>query len=136
MQKNNLYIYGTVFNNAKWVRDSINSIKSLNPKEIIIADAMSNDGTYEILKELNVKVIRTGERMSRGKGRQIALNEVLKIAKPDDFVMYIDLDTIYTQKFIDYVKNFIDNPPEKTIGIGMLSRVQDNLNVEWRDLNS
>jgi len=135
MQKTDLYIYGTVLNNAKWVRDSINSIKPLNPKAMIFVDGMSTDGTYEILQELGVKVIRTGKLESRGKSRQIALNEVFKIAKPDDFVMYIDLDTIYKEKFIDYVKNFINNPPERTIGIVGLSRVKDNYNVEWRDLN-
>ena len=93
-----LFIYGTVFNNAGRVKECIESLKPLNYKKIFAVDSCSTDGTYEIINKIpNVSVER--KRCSHGLGRQIAMSNALKEAKDEDFLMYVDFDTIYYKTY-------------------------------------
>ncbi|MGC9012471.1 glycosyltransferase family 2 protein, partial [Thermogladius sp.] len=69
-------VYGTVFNNARYVEESIKSVYRPN-YTIVVVDSYSTDGTWEKLLELkrdfNLKLYRY--KSSRGLGRQIALRK-------------------------------------------------------------
>ena len=132
--KRELYIYGTVYNNEEYVSKCINSIIDLNPKKIIITDSGSTDETVNKLRSLGVTVIEAG-RCSRGKGRQIALDYIYKIAHDNDLAMYIDLDTIYSKYFISLMKMDIKKAKDNEVYLGMLATIRTNKKVQWRNLN-
>ncbi|MEL9941102.1 MAG: glycosyltransferase family A protein [Desulfurococcus sp.] len=98
-------MYGTVFNNAQYVEESIKSV--FNPSyDIVIVDSYSTDGTWEKLlelrKEYNLTLYRY--RSSRGLGRHIALYK----CPEGSITAYFDLDTIYSTAFhriIGYAEN-------------------------------
>lgn len=129
-----LYIYGTVFNNVDRAMRSIKSISKLRPKSIFITDNFSTDGTYEVLtRTKGVKIIRN--HCSHGKGRQLALDLALQKAKDDDFVMYIDLDTIYNLKFVKLIEDKMKTLNDNEVFIfGMLSKARINKRIKWHDL--
>ncbi len=133
-----LYIYGTVMNNAKWVEDSINSIMPLHPELIVITDNHSTDGTTEILKNMIAKgypiMLIEGKNWSRGLGRQKALEVIYKIAKDTDFATYIDLDTIYSEKYINAIKEQMNKFQDNEVGYSMLCTVKTNKLAEWKNL--
>jgi glycosyltransferase involved in cell wall biosynthesis len=102
-----LFVYATVLNNAEWVTDCIASVERLKPEQITITDAGSTDGTKQLLDEMSVKyenILIAQEPSSRGKGRQIALDLIYNIANDDDLVMYADCDDVYSDYFVDYIR--------------------------------
>ncbi len=129
-----LFIYGTVFNNADRVGKCIESLKPLNYKKIFVVDNYSTDGTYEILKNMqNVVVMR--RKCSHGLGRQLALELALKEAYDEDFLMYVDFDTVYFDKYVNIIKEMIKKLSDNEVFIfGMLSKAKLNRSVPWRDL--
>lgn len=97
-----LYIYATSFNNANRVDACLDSLAPLKPKMMVVADNLSVDGTAEKLKAHGVKVI--SERCTMGRGRQLAMEAVLAVAKDNDKLIYIDTDTVYKKKVIDLIR--------------------------------
>ncbi|MGC9122437.1 MAG: glycosyltransferase family A protein, partial [Thermogladius sp.] len=89
-------VYGTVFNNARYVEESIKSVYRPN-YTIVVVDSYSTDGTWEKLLELkrdfNLKLYRY--KSSRGLGRQIALRK----CPEGSITAYFDLDTVYDKSF-------------------------------------
>ena len=138
-----LYIYGTVYMNGKTIQKSIESLLPLTKKFNLyfsITDNFSTDNTYEWLmsnlnKYKNVTFYVKQVKCNRGKGREIALNHILNFAKPNDFTFYIDFDTIYTKKYINYIINFVNRGGKNKIGIGHLSLIKYNYDVNWKNLN-
>ncbi|OWP53125.1 N-glycosyltransferase [Candidatus Micrarchaeum sp.] len=101
-----LFIYGTVFNNASRVQACIDSLMPLKYAKIFVVDNYSTDGTYETLKNIeNLVVIR--KKCSHGLGRKIALEKALNKAGDEDFLMYVDFDTVYNKEYIDLVKKIL-----------------------------
>jgi glycosyltransferase involved in cell wall biosynthesis len=94
-------LYGTVYNNADTVEESVKSVFDPSYK-IIITDNYSTDGTYEKLKELrkdfNLTVLRY--KSSRGVGRQYSLN----YCPENSMTAYFDMDVKYNRVFHDIVK--------------------------------
>lgn len=132
-----LRIYGTVYNNADLLEKCLESISGLRPYKIYAVDNFSTDGTYDILKRYKeVKIERL--KCSRGKGRDIALSMLLKEAAPDDPVMYIDFDMIFSPKYVAMLSERIKEvkPNEMYLLFGGLSLANTNVNLPWRDLNS
>jgi len=94
-------IYGKVYNNAKYIRNSLISLIHVLPDfddyyELVVVDNYSTDGTFKILKNFarehkNIKVIRA--KCSRGKGRDVALKN-----SSGDYVFYIDFDDIFEEQ--------------------------------------
>lgn len=98
-------IYGTVYNNAFSVEDSIKSVFDPN-YNIVITDSFSTDGTWEKLQELKKKYNLTLLRLksSRGRGRDYAL----KHCPPNSLTAYVDLDVIYNLNFHKIISKEID----------------------------
>ena len=67
------------------------------PKEIIVVDGNSTDGTIEIVKDMNVRLIIEPRR-----GYGVALRTGMKAAKGDVVVM-VDGDGTYEVKHINYL---------------------------------
>ncbi|BFI73647.1 hypothetical protein YN1_6340 [Nanoarchaeota archaeon] len=100
-----LGIYGTVYNSADTVRQTIEDLKSKLKEDfiLVVTDNYSTDDTYEILKEYDfIDTIRA--KSTRGKGRQIALQHLIKNYPEVDFIFYIDFDL----EFPDYLQKMID----------------------------
>jgi glycosyltransferase involved in cell wall biosynthesis len=136
-EERRLYIYSTVYNNANRVEASLASISKLNPKAIFVVDNFSTDGTYEKLrKHKSVRVFRV--RCKRGRGRDIALHELLKDARSNDLVMNVDLDMIYKSPYIKSVKEYIGRVKDNEMycDIGSLSTAKTNKDLGWMDLNA
>ncbi len=99
------WVYGTVYNNANTVEESIGSVYASNTN-IAIVDAFSTDGTYEKLlalkQDYNLKIARV--KCSRGKGRDVAL----RMCQPGSFAGYFDLDAIYNDNFQKVLDSEID----------------------------
>ena len=95
-------IYGTVYNNAKYIGACLNSLIQALPDfddyyELVIVDNYSTDGTFKILRNFakehkNVKLLQA--KCSRGKGRDIALKNTI-----GDYVFYIDFDCVFEKEF-------------------------------------
>ncbi|MCS7385718.1 MAG: glycosyltransferase family 2 protein [archaeon GB-1867-005] len=94
-------IYGTVYNNAYIIENSISSlIRALRDfeerYELVIVENYSTDGTWEKLLKIkkqyeNLRLFRY--KCSRGKGRDIALRQTT-----GDFVMYLDFDCLFSRE--------------------------------------
>ncbi len=138
-----LYIYGTVYMNGGTIKKSVESLLPLTKKfnlYLSIIDNFSTDNTYRWLvsnsnKYKNMVFYIKQVKCNRGKGRDIALNHILNIAQPNDFTFYIDLDSIYTKKYINYIFNFINQRSKNKIGMYYLSLVKYNYGVNWKNLN-
>ncbi len=132
-----LYIYSTVYNNAKRVRESIDSIKKINvDKKIFIIDNYSTDGTYEILLSINDITVKR-EKCTRGKGRQLAMEMAEKEATDTDFFMTFDLDTIYTDNFAILIEWALKNiGSNDVVFMNFLCKKQTNFKIPWRDINN
>ncbi len=130
------YIYATCYNNATIIESCLNSIVKLQPYMLYVVDNYSTDKSYEILCKIIKKGIVIRKKCSRGRGRDLALKLLFKFGKPkkSDTILYIDLDTIYTKKFVSYVK-----ANSNTDGITVLAGVSKaglNKRLFWRDLNN
>lgn len=109
----------------------------LNPSGIYVTDNFSTDKTIEILRKYP-KVRVTQYKCRRGKGREMALKEILKVARPEDCVMYVDFDAIMKKPFIDLVKRKMTTIKHKEIyvDLGSLSTAKTNQDLPWPPLNA
>lgn len=83
------------FNEEKFLPKLLNSIKkqTLQPSEIIIADAFSQDSTRKIAKAFGVKVIDGGlPPVARNNGAKVATQEVL---------LFLDSDVVLPASFLE-----------------------------------
>ena len=129
-------IYATVYNNVDTVDRSVASLSGLKPYKLYVVDSFSSDGTYEKLSKYD-NIVAKRARCTRGKGRDIALDMLLKEAKDSEPVMYVDLDTIYTRDYISVVlkqAKFLRHGELRMLFIG-LSTAKTNRGLFWRDLN-
>ena len=133
-------IYGTVYNNAYIIKESImsirNALENLEDRyELVIVDNYSSDGTWEILLRLknsinNLKLLRY--RCSRGKGRDLALRYT-----SGEYVMYADFDCIYGKEFGTLIEKLRKICTKGEIwNFGFSTRdTMINLIGGWKDLN-
>ena len=132
-----LYIYGTIFNNASTVLESLKSISKTQYKKLFITDNYSTDGTYEILnqyrKEYRLEIIRV--KCNRGMGRQIAMQNAIRECTETDYSMTMDFDSIYGQDFVSYVTEIIKISRENSVFNNFLSLRNVNT-IPWRNLNN
>ncbi|MEM0201874.1 MAG: glycosyltransferase family 2 protein [Candidatus Micrarchaeaceae archaeon] len=132
-----LRIYGTVYNNADLIEKCLRSISGLKPYHIYVVDNFSTDKTYNILKKHKAVSIKR-LKCSRGKGRDVALAMMLKKAAPDDPVMYLDFDTIFSPEYVSMLLKKIRTikPNEMYNLFNGLSLASTNANLPWRNLNA
>ena len=85
-------------------------------------------------KEVKIKRLKC----SRGKGRDVALAMLLKEAAPNDPVMYIDFDMIFSPKYVAMLSERIKTVKANEMYnlFNGLSLASTNANLPWRDLNA
>jgi len=125
-------IYGTVYNNASYVEESIKSI--YRPEyHVVIVDNYSTDGTWERLlelrKEYNLQLYRY--RCSRGLGRNIALHK----CPENSLTAYFDLDTIYYDAYHRVIHAAETYGSASALGVVVVNREYAIRRGGWRDLN-
>lgn len=110
--------------NAKaTIEQVILSIKRNNPKEIIVVDANSQDGTREILEGMGVRVLT-----DPGKGLALARQIGIENAS-GEFVFFAGDDNIFAKNSIGRVKRYIME--HGWIGGSMLTRVKTYSKNYW-----
>jgi len=148
-----LGIYGTIYNNVDTVETTIktltDSIKDLFDEIVfVITDNYSDDGTYEKLLELKeryrdskIKIDIIREKSTRGKGRQIAMENLIKNYDVD-FVTYTDFDITYYPFQRDIFKAIINNIKDYEIwgGVAGLATYKAykkilEKGIKWPDMN-
>ena len=137
MTMRELKIYGTVFNNAKYIDACLNSLKPLGKLDIYVVDNDSTDGTLEKLlawgNYFNIHIY-TNE-CTRGAGRQLALEYLKSESSPEDLTFYIDFDTVYSDKFVETILSASKTIKDNELSIAMLGTVRTQKLAEWKDLN-
>jgi glycosyltransferase involved in cell wall biosynthesis len=125
-------VYGTVYNNASTVEESIKSV--WKPEyEIVIVDNYSTDGTWEKLlglrKEYNLRAYRY--RCSRGLGRNIALH----MCPENSITAYFDLDTRYNYAYHKIIEASQAYGSMSAPGLVVVEKEFAIRRGGWRDLN-
>jgi glycosyltransferase involved in cell wall biosynthesis len=141
VNKPRISVYGTVYNNANLLEDSLQSIlklrKQIKNLEIVIVDNFSQDGTWEILqnysrKYRNFKIYQV--KCSRGRGRQIAYWK-----STGELIFYVDFDVVHStafRKFIIYLaSNYKPKNNEIWLPSFFCSREIMKKVGGWRDFN-
>lgn len=90
-----------MMNEKDVVRNMLESIKSINPDEIVIVDEYSTDGTRDILKECfsNVKIIDGRLENNYSKIRNLAISYSTK-----DWILFLDADETFEQPLCDALR--------------------------------
>lgn len=89
-------------NEVSTVRNMLNSIKQIEPDEIVVVDEYSNDGTRDILKEYNVKIVDGKLENNYSIIRNLALSNV---SSKIDWILFIDADELLSDDLIKVLKN-------------------------------
>ena len=104
MSKNSIYIYGTCFNVSRTCKKTIKSLSSLKKLfniKFFIVDNYSKDGSANELKrvfvEYKLKYELIQMHSNHGAGRKKAMDLALAESSSRDYLMYIDLDIVYTK---------------------------------------
>ena len=105
----------TVYNNASSISELMDSLLvQEDPKEIVVVDSMSGDGTSEILEKYareHPEVKHFMIKCSRGRGRNIGVSKAAF-----DFVAFTDGDAVADPEWIRSMRNFFSRDYEMVIG--------------------
>lgn len=112
------------FNQAKFIERTIKSVlaQKYPNLEYIIMDGGSTDGTVQILKEYDSKIIWRSEK---DKGQANAINKGLKLAT-GDILAYLNSDDTYENGVLLKVAQFYGNNPEKKWFFGKCRIINEN----------
>lgn len=97
--KNKISLIIPTFNEEKYIKKTLLSIKSQNFKkfETLIIDSFSKDRTLEIAKRFKVKIVKTKRRnvgYARNLGARISKSEIL---------VFLDADTLIPKNFLNRI---------------------------------
>ncbi|MEF8849110.1 MAG: glycosyltransferase [Candidatus Thermoplasmatota archaeon] len=123
-----------VKNEKKYIKDCVKSVFNQNYKgdyEVIVVDGMSDDGTYEVLKEMqndfDLKVYRN-KRENAAAGRNIGINKA-----EGEFVAFIDGDAIASKNWLTQIKKTFEKYEDKNlVGVGGTDRLPEDSSKKAR----
>ena len=74
---------------------------------------------------------------TRGKGKEIAVEYLYKVGKPNDndLIFYTDFDTIYKEPFIKKIKHLLKKPEQNTLYITFKIVIAKINFYGWENLN-
>jgi cellulose synthase/poly-beta-1,6-N-acetylglucosamine synthase-like glycosyltransferase len=122
-----------VFNKGKHLKGTINSALNMSyePKEIIVVDDGSNDGSEKICRTYEKRGLIRLIHFNRNRGKSNALNAAVKVAN-GDLVLSIDADSFVSSGSLEkMVRHFEDPEMGAVAGVvkvkstgGILNRLQ------------
>lgn len=97
-------------NEIETIQWSLKSLKNqtVKPKEIIVVDGGSTDGSLEIAEALADKVLK--EVKGIGYGRVYGI-----LASQGEFICSADSDTIYPRRYLESASKYLSNPQVKAV---------------------
>ena len=118
---NKITILIPVFNEVNTLKDILNKVENIDfyglEKEIILIDDYSTDGTKELYKELNYKVLYHDKNMGKGAALRTGFKEA-----SGDIITIQDADTEYNpQDLLPLVKSIIDDEADVVYGSRFLN---------------
>ena len=106
------------FNNAKYIQDCINSLKSqtYDNIEIIFFDDNSKDNSIEIIEKFeNIKIIRNNIQTNFGSLNQInAFKKAIELSS-GELIFFLDSDDFFHKNKIEKITNLFLNDRDKMI---------------------
>lgn len=99
MSNNTLTVCSFMMNEKDVVRDMLESVKSINPDEIVVVDEYSTDGTRDILNEYNVNIIDGKLENNYSKIRNLAISYSTK-----NWILFVDADETLEQSLCDILR--------------------------------
>ena len=135
-------IITVVWNNAKTIRDAINSVLNQSYKDVeyIVVDGASTDGTIKIVQSYGDKIKFISEKDNglydaMNKGIRMATGDVVGILNSDDFYASDKILQIVADEFLNsntdsvYANlEYVDaNNPKKVVGYWKSKKYQDGL---------
>lgn len=128
-------IYGTVFNNRRYLPSVIKSLNGLKPYKLYIVDNFSTDGSYEYLKKLNnVAIVK--KYCSKGIGRDTALKMAVSEASPNDLTFILDFDSSFKPYFYKVIKWAKYNlKQDEIISFAGICKAKTASKLRWVNLN-
>jgi glycosyltransferase involved in cell wall biosynthesis len=128
-------IYGTIFNNRKYLPGVMASLKGLRPYKVYVVDNFSTDGSYEYLKVRKDTVV-VRDHCSRGIGRDVALKMVVSEGNKDDLLIMLDFDGCLKPDFYRVVKWARKNlRQDEIINFSTICRLKTARKLRYVDLN-
>lgn len=135
-----LAIYGTVFNSVKSIKPSVSALQNVfldvdGGFELVIVDNYSNDGTFEVLKQMsetysNIYIYR--KRSNRGMGRQMAFEKTTGY-----YVYYVDFDDVILDSTMRILLTRYEEYLKKNVIIDGMCRKEVIEEVGgWKPLNA
>ena len=104
------------FNNAKYIQDCINSLKSqtYDNIEIIFFDDNSKDNSIEIIEKFeNIKIIRNNIQTNFGSLNQInAFKKAIELSS-GELIFFLDSDDFFHKNKIEKITNLFLNDRDK-----------------------
>ena len=135
-------IITVVWNNAKTIRDAINSVLNQSYKDVeyIVVDGVSTDGTIEIVQSYGDKIKFISEKDNglydaMNKGIRMATGDVVGILNSDDFYASDKILQIVANEFLNSNTDSVyanleyvyANNPKKVIRYWKSKKYQDSL---------
>jgi N-acetylglucosaminyl-diphospho-decaprenol L-rhamnosyltransferase len=98
------------WNGAAFLKRLLSSVESCKPKEIIVVDNASTDGSVQTLSESPAKIITNSENLGFGSAANIGIETA-----STDYVLLLNVDTEVLPGSIDALEDFLDNHPAAAV---------------------
>lgn len=127
MTNNTLSVCSFVMNEKDVIRNMLECIKNIFPDEIIIVDEYSIDGTRDIIKEYNVKMVDGALNNDYSAIRNLAISHC-----NGEWILFIDADEILDDILIDTLKSrellrYLDDNKYDCMGIRRKNYITGNV---------
>jgi len=117
------------FNQAKFIRQTLNSVlmnQDYDSLEYIVVDGLSNDSTFEILKEYKQKYFdKFNFIYEKDSGQSNAINKGFQLVK-GDIIGWINSDDYYEDNIFQFIVNYFQEHPDVDMIYGKCNIVDEN----------
>tara|TARA_Y200000002_G_C22615829_1_gene635954 strand:+ start:325 stop:1092 length:768 start_codon:yes stop_codon:yes gene_type:complete len=127
------------FNNAKYIQDCINSLKSqtYDNIEIIFFDDNSKDNSIEIIEKFeNIKIIRNNIQTNFGSLNQInAFKKAIELSS-GELIFFLDSDDFFHKNKIEKITNLFLNDRDKMIVFDFPIILKNEMKIKSKKKNN
>ena len=131
--KDEISIYIPVFNGEKTIKACLESVfeQTLKPKQILVINDNSNDGTLEILKSFREKIEIISNSSNKGVSfsRNLAVNHL-----KTRYIASIDADVVLSKNWIEQIINSLKKNSATLVGGRLYEKFIENPFNLWRSI--